>query len=108
MIIGLICCTSDITQLVGVCGMSDHLSAQGAFVCFVVHIVCQVDVIAYSLVLLAYLQFCSHFFFLLLRGGGGVEEESERGRNRAMEIGGGKGPSEGHGEGERAGEGGRE
>ena len=56
MIIGLICCTSDITQLV--CGMSAHLSAQGAvvyfvvhIVCFVVHIVCQVDVIAKSLVL---------------------------------------------------------
>ena len=36
-----------------VCGMFAHLSAQGAFlyfvvhiVCFVVHIVCQVDVIA--------------------------------------------------------------
>ena len=42
MIIGMIFCTSDITQLV--CGMS----AQGAFVCFVVHIVCQVDVIVYS------------------------------------------------------------
>ena len=47
MIIGLIFCTSDITQLL--CGMS----AQGAFVyyvvhivCFVVHIVCQVNVIA--------------------------------------------------------------
>ena len=60
--------TSDITQ--SVCGMSAHLSAQGAFVCFVVHIVCfvvhvvcfvvhivcQVDLIAYSLV--SYLQFC--------------------------------------------------
>ena len=51
MITGLIFCTSDITQLV--CGMSAHLSAQGAFVyfvvhivCFVVHIVCKVDVIA--------------------------------------------------------------
>ena len=37
-------CTSDITQLV--CGMSAHLFAQGAFVYLVVHIVCQVDVIA--------------------------------------------------------------
>ena len=46
MIIGLICCTSDITQMVG--GMSAHLSAQGACVCFVVHSVCPVDVIAYS------------------------------------------------------------
>ena len=52
MIIGLLFCTSDITQLL-VCGMSAHLSAQGAFVymvvhvvCFVVHIVCQVDVTA--------------------------------------------------------------
>ena len=44
---------SNITQLV--CGMSTQLSAQGAFACFVVHIVCQVDVIAYSLVL--YLQY---------------------------------------------------
>ena len=62
MNIGLIFCTSDITQLV--CGMYAHWSARGAFVCFVVHIVCfvvhvvcQVDVIAYSLLL--YLQFCS-------------------------------------------------
>ena len=46
MIIGLIFCTSDITQMV--VGMSAHLSAQGAFVCFVVHNVCPVDVIAYS------------------------------------------------------------
>ena len=37
---------SNITQFV--CGMSDHLSAQGAFVCFVVHIVCQVGVITVS------------------------------------------------------------
>ena len=65
MIIGLLFCTSDITQLV--CGMPAHLSSQGAFVyfvvhtvcfvvhtvcfvvhtvCFVVHIVCQVDVTA--------------------------------------------------------------
>ena len=50
MIIGLIFCTSDTTQLV--CGMSAHLSAQGEFVYFVVHIVffvvhivCKVDVI---------------------------------------------------------------
>ena len=63
MIIGLIFCTSDITQLVR--GMSAHMSAQGAIVCFVVHsvcyvvhIVCQVDVIAYSLVL-KYLQIFS-------------------------------------------------
>ncbi len=55
MIIGLICCTSDITQLV--CGMSAHLSAQGAvvyfvvhIVCFVVHIVCQVDSVITSVI----------------------------------------------------------
>ena len=47
MIIGLIVCTSDITQLA--CGMSAHLSVQLAFACFVVRIVCQVGVIAYSL-----------------------------------------------------------
>ena len=46
MIIGWIFCTSDTTQLVG--GMSAHLSVQGAFVYFVVHSVCPVDVIAYS------------------------------------------------------------
>ena len=61
MIIDLIFCTIDFIQLV--CWLSAHLSAQGAFVfslhivCFVVHIACQVDLIAYSLVL--YLHFCS-------------------------------------------------
>ena len=63
MNIGLIFCTSDIKQ--NICGMSAQLSAQGAFVgfvvglhivcfvvhivCSVIHVVCQVDVIAYSL-----------------------------------------------------------
>ena len=65
MVTGSIFRTSNIPQLVY--GKSAHLSTQGAFVCFVVHIVCQVyDVIAYySLVL--YLQFCStlttNFFY---------------------------------------------
>ena len=71
MIIVLIVCNSDFTQLV--CGLSAHLSAHGASVCVVVHIACfvvnvecRVDEIAYSLVL--YLQFCSTlnktFFFI--------------------------------------------